>query len=86
MYVLFRMSSGDLRMTESSADVFVFSSQYFIRQNTAATLAHRMQYLNEPVREAARSVVEALRREEGVGGVIALDNQGNGKLNEVLYT
>ncbi|KAN0114089.1 asparaginase [Russula decolorans] len=50
---------------------------YFIRQNTAATLAHRMQYLNEPVNKAARLVVEALQRDEGVGGVIALDNQGN---------
>ncbi|KAI9445654.1 asparaginase [Russula earlei] len=49
----------------------------FIRQNTAATLAHRMQYLNEPVQKAARSVVEALLREGGVGGVIALDNHGN---------
>lgn len=29
--------------------------------------------------KAARWVVEALRRDEGVGGVIALDNQGNGK-------
>jgi len=50
---------------------------YFIRQNTAATLAHRMQYLDEPVQKAAQSVVEALRREDGVGGVIALDNHGN---------
>ena len=66
---------------QSSADALLslFHRQYFIRQNTAATLAHRMQYLNEPVRKAARSVVEALRRDEGVGGVIALDNQGNGK-------
>jgi hypothetical protein len=38
-----------------------------------------MQYLNEPVHIAARWVVEALRKDEGVGGVIALDNQGNGK-------
>ncbi|KAI0276600.1 asparaginase [Russula aff. rugulosa BPL654] len=53
------------------------NGDYFIRQNTAATLAHRMQYLNEPVHKAARWVVEALRRDEGVGGVIALDNQGN---------
>lgn len=42
-----------------------------------------MQYLNEPVHKAARSVVEALRRDEGVGGVIALDNQGNGKRDTV---
>ena len=36
-----------------------------------------MQYLGESVHKAARSVVEALRGEEG--GVIALDNQGNGE-------
>jgi len=50
---------------------------YFIRQNTAATVARRMQYLGEPVHKAARSVVEALRRDGGVGGVIALDHLGN---------
>jgi hypothetical protein len=38
-----------------------------------------MQYLNEPVHKAAQSVVEALRREGGIGGVIALDDEGNGK-------
>jgi L-asparaginase / beta-aspartyl-peptidase len=53
--------------------------QYFIRQNTSATMAHRMQYLGESVHQAARSVVETLRRDGGAGGVIALDNQGNGK-------
>ena len=42
-----------------------------------------MQYLNEPMHKAARWVVEALRRDEGVGGVIALDNQGNGKRSTV---
>jgi hypothetical protein len=36
------------------------------------------------VHKAARWVVEALRRDEGVGGVIALDNQGNGKKGTVL--
>jgi hypothetical protein len=38
-----------------------------------------MQYLNEPVYKAAQSAVEALRREEGIGGVTALDDKGNGK-------
>jgi isoaspartyl peptidase/L-asparaginase-like protein (Ntn-hydrolase superfamily) len=38
-----------------------------------------MQYLGESVQKAARSVVEALRRDDGAGGVIALDNEGNGK-------
>lgn len=67
-------------MIDRRADASVYFSrrQYFIRQNTAATLAHRMQYLDEPVQKAAQSVVEALRREGGVGGVIALDNHGNG--------
>jgi hypothetical protein len=44
-----------------------------------------MQYLNEPVHKAARSVVEALRKEEGIGGVIALDNEGNSKCCTSLY-
>lgn len=56
-----------------------FSLLELFFQNTAATLAHRMQYINEPVLDAARSVVEGLRREEGVGGVVALDNKGNVK-------
>jgi L-asparaginase / beta-aspartyl-peptidase len=36
-----------------------------------------MQYLNEPVDKAAKSAVEALRREGGIGGVITLDDKGN---------
>ena len=48
-------------------------------------MAHRMQYLNEPVHKAARSVVEALRKEEGIGGVIALDNEGNSKCCTSTY-
>jgi len=89
MYVLFLMRSGetpDARERMLMLMLMLFFSlfplsrhQYFIRQNTAVTLAHRMQYLKEPVHKAARSVVEGLRRDEGVGGVIALDNQGNGK-------
>jgi hypothetical protein len=85
MYVLFPIRSGETpdareRMLMPFFSLFSLSRhQYFIRQNTAVTLAHRMQYLKEPVHKAARSVVEGLRRDEGVGGVIALDNQGNGK-------
>jgi len=52
----------------------------------AATLARRMQYLGESVHKAARWVVEALRREEGVGGVIALDNKGNGECCTAVET
>lgn len=53
--------------------------QYFIRQNAASTIAHRMQYLDEPLDVAAQYVVDDLFKNGGVGGIIALDRQGNGK-------
>lgn len=59
--------------------------QHFIRQNTAATLAHRMQYLGEPLHKAAQWVVGALHKEHGAGGVIALDNEGNGEQLAVIF-
>ncbi|KAI0360924.1 asparaginase [Trametes cingulata] len=51
---------------------------YFIRLASAATIGRRMKYLHEPVRVAAKACVEELRRDGGIGGVIALDNAGNG--------
>ena len=36
-----------------------------------------MKYLGEPVEKAAKHCVEELRHDGGVGGVIALDNQGH---------
>ena len=36
-----------------------------------------MKYLNEPIDVAAKTCVEELRRDGGIGGVIALDNAGN---------
>lgn len=38
-----------------------------------------MKYLDEPLGKAAKHCVEELRHDGGVGGVIALDNQGNCK-------
>lgn len=38
-----------------------------------------MKYLDEPLAKAAKHCVEELRHDGGVGGVIALDNQGNCK-------
>ena len=38
-----------------------------------------MKYLDEPLEKAAKHCVEELRHDGGVGGVIALDNQGNCK-------
>ena len=37
-----------------------------------------MKYLHEPLEKAAKHCVEELRRDGGVGGVVALDNRGNG--------
>ncbi|KAI0633742.1 asparaginase [Trametes polyzona] len=50
---------------------------YFIRLATASTIGRRMKYLREPVQRAAKECVEELRRDGGVGGVIALDNAGH---------
>lgn len=37
-----------------------------------------MRYMGESVEQAASACVEELRDNGGVGGVIALDNKGNG--------
>ncbi|KAI8975831.1 asparaginase [Trametes punicea] len=52
---------------------------YFIRLGTASTISRRMRYLHEPLSVAAKTCVEELRRDGGIGGVIALDNSGNGE-------
>lgn len=53
--------------------------QYFIRLNTASTIANRMKYDNDSVADAAISCVDDLRINGGIGGVIALDNEGHGE-------
>jgi len=50
---------------------------YFIRQNTASTIARRMQYRNESLHKATRWAVNSLKVDGGAGGVIALDSAGN---------
>jgi len=37
-----------------------------------------MQYLGEPLGEATQNVIDDLFKEGGIGGVIALDRDGNG--------
>jgi len=41
-------------------------------------IVHRVKYLHEPLESAAKHAVEDLRQNGGTGGVIALDNLGNG--------
>ncbi|KAL5485117.1 hypothetical protein ACEPAI_7759 [Sanghuangporus weigelae] len=50
---------------------------YFIRYNAAASIADRMKFLGESVQKASANVVRTLGENEGTGGVIALDEQGN---------
>lgn len=38
-----------------------------------------MRYLDEPIEEAARNVVSDLLEDGGLGGIIAVDKQGNGR-------
>ena len=45
-----------------------------------------MRYLNEPVGKAAKHCVEELRHDGGIGGVIALDNKGNGTRHLHTYS
>lgn len=54
-------------------------TQYFIRLNTASTIGRRVRYERVSLETAARDAVDDLRKDGGVGGVIALDNHGNGK-------
>lgn len=44
-----------------------------------------MQYQHESLKDAAAYVVEDLKQAGGIGGVIALDNEGNSKLSEAIH-
>lgn len=61
-------------------------SQYFIRTNAAARIASRMQYLGETLRKASATVVQQLKENEGMGGVIALDSDGNCMRSSALHS
>ncbi|KAH7923925.1 asparaginase [Leucogyrophana mollusca] len=50
---------------------------YYIRQAAASNIARRMQYLREPLGEAAQHVIDDLFADGGMGGVIAVDREGN---------
>jgi len=50
---------------------------YFIRQNTASMIAHRVKFGHVSLKRAGKAIIEELRALGGVGGVIALDDRGN---------
>ncbi|KZS98404.1 asparaginase [Sistotremastrum niveocremeum HHB9708] len=49
---------------------------YFIRLNAASTVAHRMKYLGESLEKATSAVVEDLKLNGGLGGLIAVNQDG----------
>ncbi|KAF7428376.1 hypothetical protein PC9H_007599 [Pleurotus ostreatus] len=59
---------------------------YFIRRATASTIARRIRYRHESLHKATHRVVEDLRKDGGIGGVIALDNAGNGNTPALIKT
>ncbi|KIK00383.1 hypothetical protein K443DRAFT_679191 [Laccaria amethystina LaAM-08-1] len=50
---------------------------YFIRQATASTIAHRVRFLKQSLAMASASAANDLKKNGGIGGVIALDDKGN---------
>ncbi|KAG2113919.1 asparaginase [Suillus discolor] len=53
------------------------NGDYYIRRAAASNIARRMQYLGESLDEATQNVIDDLFKEGGLGGVIALDREGN---------
>jgi beta-aspartyl-peptidase (threonine type) len=50
--------------------------EFFMRLLTAADMAARMRYLNQPLAEAATAQVKRLNHLKGLGGLVALDAGG----------
>lgn len=73
---------GDVRLLSSyiCLSQHQIPKQFFIRQATAATIAHRVRYLGESLEKASSAAVESLLKDGGIGGVIVLDTEGNCEL------
>lgn len=50
---------------------------YFLRNCAAYDVAARMKYLGQSVCEASKEVINHLKQQKGIGGLIAVDLQGN---------
>jgi len=50
---------------------------FFIRLATAATIARRVQFKHESIKQAGQHAVEDLLEDGGLGGIIILDSEGN---------
>ncbi|KAG8688302.1 hypothetical protein FRC11_005679 [Ceratobasidium sp. 423] len=77
---ILRFAGKDASKTRAVGVSGTGDGDYFIREATAVTLARRMRYQRQTLKSAAQQVVDDLRQAGGMGGVIALDNFGNGQL------
>lgn len=53
--------------------------KYFVRQASAVAVAHRMKFHHESLSKASKHVVRDLLKDGGMGGLIAVDGEGNGE-------
>lgn len=60
--------------------------QYFIRGNTASSVASLMKYSHKSLRSASETAVKELGHQGGSGGLIAVDNRGNCKSGDRMPT
>lgn len=52
---------------------------FFVRNAATHEVVSRMKYLGEPVKQASHGVVDYLKTQNGMGGMIAVDSHGNCK-------
>ncbi|PWN43630.1 N-terminal nucleophile aminohydrolase [Ceraceosorus guamensis] len=69
-------SNGTLQRRRGLAVSGTGDGDYFLRISAASHLAHRAQFLNEPLSVATRKTVDALGDVGGVGGFIGVDTDG----------
>jgi beta-aspartyl-peptidase (threonine type) len=68
---------GSSQMENGVAISGTGDGDYFLRNCAAYDVVARMQYLGQTVKDASKEVVENLRDQGGIGGLIAVDLQGN---------
>jgi beta-aspartyl-peptidase (threonine type) len=72
------IGAGTYASNESCAVSCTGHGEYFIRNSVAYDVSARMLYLGETVEQAAEYIInEKLKSQDGAGGLIAVDKNGN---------
>ncbi|PPQ89546.1 hypothetical protein CVT25_012218 [Psilocybe cyanescens] len=74
---LWRKINGRNSLTRGVGVSGTGDGDYFIRKSAAVTIAHRVRYLHESLDQATRHIIQDLLKDGGLGGIIALDTDGN---------